>query len=199
MQCSDTRRGGASARGGWLLLLIFFLAAGTTVAAAGNVVDGFDYGELGVDPTLDPELVGAAAAAAAVPAVLPFGLSLCSARAGGGWGGGVGRWLHHHHIQHASPAVQLCASPHTHRQALALRVSMEEERARQQQQAAAAGQAGGEGAEGGAAAAPGERACTPCVSAMSCRLVPLRCHPNLTEPLLDCCHRLCPCPVLLQL
>ena len=25
---------------------------------AGNVVDGFDYGELGVDPTLDPELVG---------------------------------------------------------------------------------------------------------------------------------------------
>lgn len=24
---------------------------------AGNVVDGFDYGELGVDPTLDPELV----------------------------------------------------------------------------------------------------------------------------------------------
>lgn len=37
------------------------LSAALQLAApvqAGNVVDGFDYGELGVDPTLDPELVG---------------------------------------------------------------------------------------------------------------------------------------------
>ncbi|KAI7841025.1 hypothetical protein COHA_005253 [Chlorella ohadii] len=77
---------------------------GGGAAPRSNVVDGFDYGELGVDPTLDPEL------------------------------------------------------------ALALRVSMEEERARQAAAAAAAAQqAGGEGgaaAEGAAgeaaAAAPAE-------------------------------------------
>jgi 26S proteasome regulatory subunit N10 len=30
---------------------------GAPAAPRSNVVDGFDYGELGVDPTLDPELV----------------------------------------------------------------------------------------------------------------------------------------------
>ncbi|PSC70513.1 26S proteasome non-ATPase regulatory subunit 4-like protein [Micractinium conductrix] len=72
-------------------------AEGGAPAPRSNVVDGFDYGELGVDPTLDPEL------------------------------------------------------------ALALRVSMEEERARQAAAAVAAQQAGG---EGGAAAegAAGEAA-----------------------------------------
>lgn len=145
---------------------------------AGNVVDGFDYGELGVDPTLDPELVRPLgsrrwAARHVVPRSPPLPLSprtgaislivpACAppcgwAQACGGVvppcmqllsAGALTCTIHAFRVDFLSD----CLGP----QALALRVSMEEERARQAAAAAAAAQqTGGEGAgaEGEGAAA----------------------------------------------